>query len=472
MGLLLGLAALAAATLTIGLLRPWGRVFPRWMPRLGGRDVPVLFPTLTAGLIGAVMAVAGRSMVQSFVARSADGEDAHTAYLFLIPLPLWGPALMLAAWGYYLHARGACAACGAGDGDAAGQSLPASTARTRRVRPRRPVPRRARRPRSPGRRTRRPPAAPASRRAPTARRRPSASAGTRRGSGPGGRRSAPRSRWPAASLRAYGDRRLQLDRGTRLSRSPASMRPSTIASSRWRSRMVSSSSLSATSQTETPKPSCVQARAARTGTLLQREHGGGVGEQPDPVAGDDGHPRPVGCRAGVDHGDGTRSARTRSGSSISVASSAGTGSSASAAAASAYERPDQARPATGPRLLRGGARVGLGEGGQQLELLAVGHLVGDQLDRRRVVGVAGGGGLGQEQVPAHQPGDQVDLAAVEADPLRDLAGDRRRRPRSARSAGPCRCRAAARPPSARRGEPPGGSASRPRCRSPRGAGRR
>ena len=128
MGLLLGLAAIAGATLTIGLLRPWGQVFPRWVPRLGGRDVPVLFPTLTAGIIGAVMAVAGRSMVQSFVAGSADGEDPHTAYLFLIPLPLWGPALMLAAWGYYLHARGACAACGAGD--AAGQSRPESTSRT------------------------------------------------------------------------------------------------------------------------------------------------------------------------------------------------------------------------------------------------------------------------------------------------------------------------------------------------------
>lgn len=131
MGLLLGLAGLAGATLTIGLLRPWGRVFPRWLPRLGGRPVPVLFPTLTAGIVGAVMAVAGRSMVQQYVLDRLDGGSPEGLYLVLIPMPLWGPALMLAAWGYYLHARGTCSACQRGGSSPTGDAQsPASTLRT------------------------------------------------------------------------------------------------------------------------------------------------------------------------------------------------------------------------------------------------------------------------------------------------------------------------------------------------------
>ena len=45
-------------------------------------------------------------------------------------------------------------------------------------------------------------------------------------------------------------------------------------------------------------------------------------------------------------------------------------------------------------------------------------------DGRRVVGVAGARGLGEQQVPAHQGADQVDGAFVEAHPGRDRPGDR------------------------------------------------
>ena len=114
MGLLLGLCGLLAATLTIGLIRPWGCVFPRWLPVVGGRPVPVLFPTLTAAAIGAVMTIAGKSLVHAYIENWADGEEVSVLYLFLLPLPVWGPALLVAAWGYYLHARGRCSRCGQG----------------------------------------------------------------------------------------------------------------------------------------------------------------------------------------------------------------------------------------------------------------------------------------------------------------------------------------------------------------------
>ena len=47
-----------------------------------------------------------------------------------------------------------------------------------------------------------------------------------------------------------------------------------------------------------------------------------------------------------------------------------------------------------------------------------------RLDRRRVVGVAGGRGLGEQQVPADQQRDQLHAVRVEAHPGRDRPGDR------------------------------------------------
>ncbi|MFC0005719.1 hypothetical protein [Micromonospora siamensis] len=40
----------AAALLTLGLVRPWGEVLPRWVPRWGGRRVPVGLAVTVAAL--------------------------------------------------------------------------------------------------------------------------------------------------------------------------------------------------------------------------------------------------------------------------------------------------------------------------------------------------------------------------------------------------------------------------------------
>jgi hypothetical protein len=48
-GLLLGGAAALGAVLTIGLIRPWGEVFPRWMPGLAGRPVPIRAAAVSGG---------------------------------------------------------------------------------------------------------------------------------------------------------------------------------------------------------------------------------------------------------------------------------------------------------------------------------------------------------------------------------------------------------------------------------------
>jgi hypothetical protein len=47
-------AQLGLALLTVGLIRPWGEVFPRWLPALGGRRVAVAF-AVGAATAGAVL---------------------------------------------------------------------------------------------------------------------------------------------------------------------------------------------------------------------------------------------------------------------------------------------------------------------------------------------------------------------------------------------------------------------------------
>ncbi|MEU3053142.1 hypothetical protein [Streptomyces griseus] len=53
------LAAMAAIFLSLGLLYPWGQVFPRWTPVLSGRRVPRLLPLLPAWLSSVGLSVYG-----------------------------------------------------------------------------------------------------------------------------------------------------------------------------------------------------------------------------------------------------------------------------------------------------------------------------------------------------------------------------------------------------------------------------
>lgn len=98
-GLLLGCAALGGAVLTLGLIARWGRIWPRWMPRLRGRPVPVLLPTLAGACVAYLMTMAAPSMVSM-----AAGAD-ETWMLLFLPFPVWGPLLGAASLAYYLRYR-------------------------------------------------------------------------------------------------------------------------------------------------------------------------------------------------------------------------------------------------------------------------------------------------------------------------------------------------------------------------------
>ncbi len=120
-GLLLGGAALLGGVLTIGLIRPWGERFPRWVPGAAGRPVPIAVAAVPGGLVAAVVTSAALPMIMLLSVEPTEaGPGGMTATerllaLLLFPCWIWGPLLGLAVWGYVGHRRGSRFPLGARD---------------------------------------------------------------------------------------------------------------------------------------------------------------------------------------------------------------------------------------------------------------------------------------------------------------------------------------------------------------------
>ena len=97
-GLTLSSGAWLGAVLTLGLIRPWGETFPRWVPRWGGRPVPVYAAVVPGGLVAAVLTFSAVP-----VAVGMGEQGALWLSLVVFPCWYWGPALALAVWGYAAH---------------------------------------------------------------------------------------------------------------------------------------------------------------------------------------------------------------------------------------------------------------------------------------------------------------------------------------------------------------------------------
>jgi hypothetical protein len=99
-GLLLGLAALAGAVLTTGLVARWGEVWPRWMPVVSGRPVPLAAAVVPGGVVAALFTVAAAPMTIMAV------TSGDLWGMIVFPFGVWGPALGIAVLGYALRRRG------------------------------------------------------------------------------------------------------------------------------------------------------------------------------------------------------------------------------------------------------------------------------------------------------------------------------------------------------------------------------
>ncbi|GAB3293782.1 hypothetical protein EK0264_12670 [Epidermidibacterium keratini] len=104
-GGMLAAGALGGAVLTWGLTRPWGTTFPRWIPRLGGRRVPIGLARNAAVFVGTAVLSAGCYFIRSMVTGNisiapAGAEQQIAAWLPEMFWPIWGIALIIAGLVY------------------------------------------------------------------------------------------------------------------------------------------------------------------------------------------------------------------------------------------------------------------------------------------------------------------------------------------------------------------------------------
>lgn len=103
-GLMLGAAMLAGGVLTLGLAMPWGTTFPRWVPGVGGRPVPVPLAVVPAGVVSALFTAGGIQLLVMALTSPVSGNGLPSwTMAIVLPFWAWGPLLALATWGYARH---------------------------------------------------------------------------------------------------------------------------------------------------------------------------------------------------------------------------------------------------------------------------------------------------------------------------------------------------------------------------------
>ncbi|MCG5221088.1 hypothetical protein [Streptosporangium sp. KLBMP 9127] len=105
----LAVLGLIGAGLTVGLVRPWGEIWPRWVPFLRGRPIPARFPAYSALAVSLPITSAGLMYVRKKLtgeqAGPAGSADELGAWLPEMLWPLWGAALAVAAVAYLSRRR-------------------------------------------------------------------------------------------------------------------------------------------------------------------------------------------------------------------------------------------------------------------------------------------------------------------------------------------------------------------------------
>jgi len=109
-GLGLGLIALASGIVTLGLIRPWGEVWPRWIPFVAGRPVPIKAAVIPGAVAATLLLVSSASLIGLLWSSDASTAE-NILFLLILPFPVWGAAVALATAAYYYRRRTTCTAC-------------------------------------------------------------------------------------------------------------------------------------------------------------------------------------------------------------------------------------------------------------------------------------------------------------------------------------------------------------------------
>ncbi|GAA0728577.1 hypothetical protein Drose_11105 [Dactylosporangium roseum] len=110
-GAALGACAVVGAMLSVGLVARWGEVFPRWIPVLRGRRVPVPLAVVPATIVALALLSAGVGILVSDMGLTALRERDW----FILPMalwPVWGVALGFATSAYATRRRDTCHSSG------------------------------------------------------------------------------------------------------------------------------------------------------------------------------------------------------------------------------------------------------------------------------------------------------------------------------------------------------------------------
>ena len=104
--------------LTAGLVRPWGYVFPAWLPLLAGRRVPRLLALIPAGVVAVSLIsyglISSWFLVNGLRTGTTTWSELRSAWAVALTVPVflaWGAALGVTAFGYYLVTRSRCLVC-------------------------------------------------------------------------------------------------------------------------------------------------------------------------------------------------------------------------------------------------------------------------------------------------------------------------------------------------------------------------
>ncbi|HXV57375.1 MAG TPA: hypothetical protein VD704_05860 [Gaiellaceae bacterium] len=116
-GAMLATVAVGGAVLTLGLVRPWGETYPRWVPLLRGRPVRPRTAIVPGALVAVLVFTAGLHAVRAeilgyYPENSGLGEENWGTTAPGLLWPLWGAALGAAVLAYHLRRRGRCGRCG------------------------------------------------------------------------------------------------------------------------------------------------------------------------------------------------------------------------------------------------------------------------------------------------------------------------------------------------------------------------
>ena len=110
---MVGLQTVGSALLTLGLVARWGEVFPRWMPFVGRRRVPVNLAVIPAIVVAALVTSAGLMFIRLVLREGLErfGAENWGAVAPELIWPVWGIALATAALAYRQRRTGSDDSC-------------------------------------------------------------------------------------------------------------------------------------------------------------------------------------------------------------------------------------------------------------------------------------------------------------------------------------------------------------------------